>query len=130
METAFYNGRFLPKDKITISPDDRGFLFADGIYEVIRWYEGFFYDMESHVDRLKRSLSETRISWPEADTFPAVAMELIKLNRLGKSQALVYLQVTRGEAPRTHSFPIHPSAQQFMQWRAISGLKTRERNQA
>jgi D-alanine transaminase len=42
METAYFNGKFLPKDEIKISPDDRGFLFADGVYEVVRWYEGFF----------------------------------------------------------------------------------------
>jgi D-alanine transaminase len=107
METAFFNGKFIPRDEIKISPDDRGFLFADGIYEVIRWYEGFFYDMQSHMERLKRSLKETRIDWPGADTFPASALELIKFNDLEKSQALLYFQVTRGVAPRAHAFP-HP----------------------
>ena len=48
METVYFNGKFIPKEEIKISPDDRGFLFADGIYEVVRWYEGFFYDMDSH----------------------------------------------------------------------------------
>ncbi len=70
METAYFNGKLLPKDEIKISPDDRGFLFADGIYEVVRWYEGFFYDIESHITRLKRSLRELRINWPDADPFP------------------------------------------------------------
>jgi D-alanine transaminase len=105
MEIAYINGKFLPKNEIMISPDDRGFLFADGVYEVVRWYEGFFYDMESHLTRLKRSLRELRISWPGVDLFPSVAGTLIKENSLGSQPALVYLQVTRGAARRTHFFP-------------------------
>src|SRR5664280_1565733 len=105
METAYFNGRLLSKDDIRLSPDDRGFLFADGVYEVIRWYEGFFYDMNSHLTRLKRSLRELRINWPEADSFPSIARELLKLNKLENQPAMVYLQVTRGPARRTHSFP-------------------------
>jgi D-alanine transaminase len=102
---AYINGKYLPKDEITISPDDRGFLLADGVYEVVRWYEGFFYDMDGHVTRLKRSLRELRIIWNEADSFPLMASELIKKNGLDKNNAMVYLQVTRGVAPRIHSFP-------------------------
>jgi D-alanine transaminase len=105
MGTAYFNGKLLPKDEIKISPDDRGFLFADGIYEVVRWYEGFFYDMSSHMTRLKRSLRELRINWPEADSFPIFAYDLIKLNKLENQPAMVYLQVTRGAARRSHSFP-------------------------
>jgi D-alanine transaminase len=105
METAYFNGKLLPKDEIKISPDDRGFLFADGVYEVVRWYEGFFYDMDSHMTRLKRSLRELRINWSDTDQFPSVAGELIKLNDLENQPAMVYLQVTRGAARRTHFFP-------------------------
>jgi len=106
METAYFNGKLLPKDDIKISPDDRGFLFADGIYEVVRWYEGFFYDINSHTTRLKRSLRELRINWPDADRFSSIANDLIKLNKLETQPAMVYLQVTRGAARRSHSFPI------------------------
>jgi D-alanine transaminase len=105
METAYFNGKLLPKDEIKLSPDDRGFLFADGIYEVLRWYEGFFYDMSGHVTRLKRSLRELRINWSEADSFPAFAGSLIKMNNLENQPSMVYLQVTRGAARRSHSFP-------------------------
>jgi D-alanine transaminase len=105
METAYFNGKLLPKDEIKISPDDRGFLFADGIYEVIRWYEGFFYDMEGHMTRLKRSLRELRINWPDVDSFPSVSLELIKTNKLENQPAMIYLQITRGAARRSHSFP-------------------------
>jgi len=108
MNIAYYNGKFLSKERVKISPDDRGFLFADGIYEVARWYEGFFFDMESHLARMKRSLKEIRISWPEADSFPSIARELIKRNKLQDKPSLVYLQVTRGTAKRVHAFPSPP----------------------
>lgn len=108
MNIAYFNGKFLPKDKVKISPDDRGFLFADGIYEVARWYEGFFFDMESHVTRMKRSMKEIRISWPEADSFSSIARELITRNSLQDKPSLVYLQVTRGASKRTHAFPSPP----------------------
>jgi D-alanine transaminase len=105
METAYFNGNFLPKDQIHISPDDRGFLFADGVYEVVRWYEGFFYDMAGHMARLRRSLKEIRLSWPGSDSFPVVALELIEQNNLQNRPSLVYLEVTRGAAKRSHAFP-------------------------
>ena len=105
MNIAYFNGKFLPKNDINISPDDRGFLFADGVYEVVRWYEGFFYDMNSHVTRLKRSLRELRINWDNADLFPSISLDLIKLNKLETQPALIYLQITRGVASRTHFFP-------------------------
>ena len=105
MNIAYFNGKFLPKDEIKISPDDRGFMFADGIYEVVRWYQGFFYDMNSHMTRLNRSMMELRIKWPKADIFPSVARSLIKENSLEEQSAMVYLQVTRGAAKRTHNFP-------------------------
>ncbi|MDO9340988.1 MAG: aminotransferase class IV [Bacteroidales bacterium] len=125
MEIAYFNGKFLPKDEIKISPDDRGFLFADGIYEVMKWYEGFFYDKESHLARMKRGLREIRINWPEEDTFPIFANELINRNRLSDSQALIYLQVTRGVAPRTHSFPdpeVNPTIYAFVKEFRSTGI--------
>lgn len=106
METSFYNGSFLPKENVRISPDDRGFLFADGIYEVVRWYGTGFYDIESHMARLERSLHEVSIIWKESKRFPDVASELISLNKLENHDAMIYLQVTRGSARRTHNYPI------------------------
>jgi D-alanine transaminase len=105
MEIGYLNGKFVPKSEITISPDDRGFLFGDGVYEVVRWYQGSFFDMDSHLARLKRSMRELRINWPRPDLFPSICLELIKLNKLEEQHAMVYMQVTRGVAPRTHSFP-------------------------
>jgi D-alanine transaminase len=105
METVYFNGKFISKEDVKISPDDRGFLFGDGVYEVVRWYEGFFFEMNSHMTRLSRSMRELRISWNDNDKFPSIASELIKLNKLENQPAMVYLEVSRGAAKRTHSFP-------------------------
>jgi len=110
MNIAYFNGKFLSKDEIKISPDDRGFIFADGVYEVVRWYKEHFYDMNSHMTRLKRSLSEIRIKWPESENFPSIAKDLIFKNGLENQPAMVYLQVTRGVARRSHNFPIPETA--------------------
>ena len=128
MEIAYFNGNYLPKDEVKISPDDRGFLFAEGIYEVIRWYEGFFYDMTSHMTRLKRSLRELRINWSDADSFPTFAGDLIKLNKLESKPAMVYLQVTRGTARRSHSFPspeVPPTIYAYV-WSFVPDSKLKE----
>ena len=108
MEIAYINGSFIPKEDIHIGPDDRGFLFGDGIYEVMKWYGNFFFDSESHLARLKRSLREVRINWAQVDSFLNISSELIMRNHLENKHALVYMQVTRGAAPRNHSFPEPP----------------------
>jgi D-alanine transaminase len=105
MGIVYFNGQYMPKDEVKISPDDRGFLFGEGIYEVARWYDSFFFDMEGHLARLKRNLREIQITWPEEDSFPAIGGELIRQNNIGRSPALVYIEVTRGVAERTHSYP-------------------------
>lgn len=88
-----------------ISPFDRGFLFADGVYESIRTYNKKLFRYEDHLERLKRSLKETRIDFKELDSIENIIYELIKKNEIEK-EALVYLQITRGASfPRTHSFP-------------------------
>lgn len=108
MDIVYFNGRFMPRDSVAVSPDDRGFLFGDSVYEVVRWYGGFFFDMEGHMARLERSLGEIRIRWEELKGFPTLAEELIHRNNLGDTCSLVYLQVTRGAAPRYHGFPDPP----------------------
>lgn len=129
METAYFNGKLLPKDEINISPDDRGFLFADGVYEVVRWYEGFFYDINSHITRLKRSLRELRINWPGSDSFSSVALDLIRQNKLENQPAMVYLQITRGASGRSHSFPspeVTPTAYAFA-WGFVPDTELKEK---
>ena len=106
---AYFNGQFLPKEDIKVSPDDRGFLFADGVYEVIRAYGGKPFKMDDHMKRLARSLKEIRIDFTEMDKLAAVGEKLIALNHLGEGEyATLYIQVTRGAASRKHPFPDEP----------------------
>lgn len=108
MDEVYLNGQFVPRDMAMISPDDRGFLLGDSIYEVIRWYGGYFFDPGGHAARLRRSLRETRIEWDEDQKFEEIAEELILRNGLGTECAIVYFQVSRGAAPRAHAFPEPP----------------------
>ncbi len=101
---VFINNKILSLKDAAISPFDRGFLFADGVYESIRTYNGKLFRYKDHIDRLKRSLKETRIDFKEIDSLEKIIYDLIKKNKI-ETEALVYLQITRGSAiPRTHSF--------------------------
>ncbi len=105
MSTVYLNGGFLPKAEARISPDDRGFLLGDGVYEVTPFYEGVPFGLEAHLARLRRGLEWMRIGLdvaPLAET----SRSLVARNGLqGAPRSLVYLQITRGAAPRTHYFP-------------------------
>jgi D-alanine transaminase len=101
---VYFNGQFLEKSEVRISPDDRGFLFADGVYEVVRAYDGRIFKAAEHFVRLERSLRELRIALPAPVDFTALSRELLQRNQL-TAGATVYLQITRGAAPRTHFFP-------------------------
>ncbi|MBN1659649.1 MAG: D-amino acid aminotransferase [Anaerolineae bacterium] len=102
---VYLNGAFLPQDEVHISPDDRGFLFADGAYEVVRSYDGRLFRLHDHLQRLQRSLREIRIEPPDLDSLAAAAHQLVRRNGLLEGDATVYFQVTRGTAPRKHVFP-------------------------
>jgi D-alanine transaminase len=104
-DTVFFNGAYVPKDEVRISPDDRGFLLSDGIYEVVRVYRGAPFEMEAHVERLADGLSAIRIDGARAEAMAEITRELITRNGLEGADACVYVQVTRGAAPRTHHFP-------------------------
>jgi D-alanine transaminase len=105
---AYFNGSFLRKEEITISPDDRGFLFSDGVYEVIRAYRGRPFKMAEHMDRFARSLRETRIDFPGIAELAVAGAKLIARNGLEAADSILYFQVTRGVAPRKHTFPDPP----------------------
>ncbi|MBN1672904.1 MAG: aminotransferase class IV [Kiritimatiellae bacterium] len=105
---TYFNGAFMPKERVCLSPDDRGFLFGDGIYEVVASYGGTLFRMADHVARMRRGLREVRIDFPDVDGFGAVCARLIRENGLADKNATVYLQVTRGAAPRKHRFPAPP----------------------
>jgi D-alanine transaminase len=104
---VYFNEQFMPKDEVRISPDDRGFLFADGAYEVIRVYQGRLFQTGRHLQRMARSLRELRMAGPQPDRLAEIAEQLIRDNRLENEEALVYMQITRGAAPRKHAFPGH-----------------------
>jgi len=102
---VFLNNRILPLEEANISPFNRGFLFADGVYESIRTYNKKLFRYKDHLDRLKKSIKEIRIDFKEFDSLENIIYDLIKKNSI-EGEALVYLQITRGSAiPRTHSFP-------------------------
>ncbi|MEO1251003.1 MAG: D-amino-acid transaminase [Pseudomonadota bacterium] len=104
---AYVNGQYVRQDEARVHIEDRGYQFADGVYEVCLFIAGRFWDFEGHLDRLERSLRELRMAAPLSRAALKVVMgELVRRNRLG--DALVYLQVTRGVAPRNHPFPKEP----------------------
>ncbi len=102
---VYYNGNYLPKSEVAISPDDRGFLFADGIYDVIRVYRGKLFKCAEHLERTAHGLKELKITGCDPNTLEPVANRVLKENGLEHSDAKLYIQITRGAAPRSHKFP-------------------------
>lgn len=101
---AYVNGRYTPHADASVHVEDRGYQFADGVYEVCEVARGNIMDMTRHLDRLDRSLRELRIDWPIARrALEFVMREVVRRNHV--ENGLVYLQVTRGVAPRDHYFP-------------------------
>ncbi|MDN2564658.1 D-amino-acid transaminase [Aquibium sp. A9E412] len=101
---AYVNGRYVPHGAATVHIEDRGYQFADGVYEVCEVARGFIMDMRRHLDRLDRSLSELAIAWPlHRSALEVIMREVVCRNRV--HNGLVYLQVTRGVARRDHVFP-------------------------
>lgn len=104
-EIVFLNGMFIPKNEAFISPDDRGFNFADGIYEVIKYYGGKPFRYVDHLERLQRSLNEVNIGLDDFCQLEAVFQQLLDQNGLAGQEAGIYLQITRGSQTRIHRFP-------------------------
>ena len=101
---AYVNGRYVPHRDAQVHVEDRGYQFADGVYEVCEVFGGKLVDERRHMDRLERSLAELRIAMPMArKALAAVLRETVARNRV--RNGLVYLQVTRGVARRDHAFP-------------------------
>ena len=104
MRTVYVNGEYLPEDRASISIFDRGFLFADGVYEVTSVLDGKLIDFEGHAVRLERSLAELGMAMPMSrDDLLDVHRRLVAEN--GIDEGLVYLQVTRGAADRDFAYP-------------------------
>jgi D-alanine transaminase len=106
---VYLNGEYLPQSQAKVSVFDRGFLFGDGVYEVIPIIQGKLVDRDYALQRLGRSLSEVAMDWPcPPDTVFSVLQELIKRNEVVEGS--VYLQVTRGVAERDFAYPANTSS--------------------
>jgi D-alanine transaminase len=104
MSVVYVDGKFVAEKQAAISPLDRGFLFADAIYEVVRYDRGRPYRLAEHVERMRDGLNAIAIA-ATPDFFPSVGERLLAENGLGEEDAFVYAQVSRGAAPRYHAFP-------------------------
>ena len=102
---VYLNGEYVPYQDARVSVDDRGFLFADGIYEVARIYDGHVFLFEPHLQRLRRGLSELRIRDDYVAEIPAITARLLDENEMHTGDGTLYIQITRGAAPRAHAFP-------------------------
>ena len=101
---VYLNGKWLPSREATISVFDRGFLFGDGIYEVTPFYKGKPFLLQEHLDRLEYCLHEISIDFDLLD-LEKLIFEAVERANLEDKDCAVYMQVTRGVAPRTHHYP-------------------------
>jgi len=104
-EIVFLNGDFVKSEDAKISANDRGFIFADGVYEVVKYYKGKPFRYDDHLIRLERSLSELEIEYSDIHLLETIFAKLIELNHLNDKHAGAYLQISRGVHRRVHYFP-------------------------
>jgi D-alanine transaminase len=125
---AYVNGSYIEHRRAAVHVEDRGYQFADGVYEVIHLYRGRLIDEAPHLDRLDRSLGELGIAWPLSRAALALAMrELVRRNRY--ATGLLYIQVTRGVAPRDHKFPTDTRSALVMTMRPITEFPAEMRDE-
>ena len=99
-----WQDKLMDKSDVRVSPDDRGYVFGDGVYEVFRIYGGKLFEKEAHLERLFRSAEGTRIKLPYGKDELTAMLERLVLQE-GTIDGTLYMQVTRGAAPRAHPFP-------------------------
>lgn len=103
---VYLNGEYLPRSEAKLSVDERGFFFGDGVYEVTRAVDGRLFESARHLKRLARGLRELRLEPAQSlDEIEQISLELLRRNDITSGEGTVYLQITRGAAPRTHHFP-------------------------
>lgn len=101
---AYVNGRYLPHHQARVHIEDRGFQLADGVYEVIAVHHGRMVDKSAHLERLAYSLGQLALTWPSSPKVVSLLLdEVVRRNRI--DCGWVYLQITRGSAPRDMAFP-------------------------
>ncbi len=105
MDFVYLNGACLPRSEARVFVDDRGFVFGDGVYEFTPLYRGQSLRLQRRIERLRRGLRALRIDY-DVEEVPGIYEALVDRNRLAEGEgAAIYIQVTRGVAPRTHAFP-------------------------
>lgn len=123
---AYVNGRYQRHAEATISIEDRGFQFADGVYEVVAIVNGCAVDFQPHLDRLERSMAELRFSAPPPrSALATIAREVVTRNRV--RNGILYMQINRGHAPRNHPFPSDVGCSVVMTSRSGLGPTIRQR---
>lgn len=116
-ELAYLNGKFMPIEDAMVPIEDRGYQFGDAVYEVIASVDGKLFCLEEHLDRLERSM--------KALSFPSISRDDVRdailkiFTRSGFSRAGVYIQISRGVAPRDHLFPVSSTLQVVMTVRDV-----------
>ena len=103
MRISYYNGEYVNHDEMRIKSGDRAFYFGDGVYEVVRIYDGRFFTLDEHADRLLASAEEVMIRGLERNQIVEILHEVRERNAI--TDGALYIQVSRGIAPRDHSFP-------------------------
>jgi D-alanine transaminase len=120
-DIGYLNGQFSPLGDVKISPDDRGFLFGDGVYEVIRAYRGIPAFWSEHFARLHRSSKEIQLCFSfESTDFHRLL--LLGIGQSGYQEGKIYIQITRGVAPREHIFPSKEDPTVFFSFRKMIPL--------
>lgn len=127
-ELAYLNGVFSPIDEAKVSIEDRGFQFGDGIYEVIVAYDGCPFLMDSHMARFRRSAAAIGLNY-DFDANPLEPILEEGLRRSGFADAMVYLQLTRGVAPRVHAIPESIKPTVVMTFKALPTVSEELRRQ-
>jgi D-alanine transaminase len=104
MKFALLNGEIIKRSEAKVDVEDRGYQFGDGVYEVIRVYNGIIFTVKEHLRRFKKSMDSISISLPlTTEQINEMLEELVVKNKL--KDGMIYMQVTRGVAPRNHAFP-------------------------
>ena len=126
-DLAYLNGEIMPIEKAMVPIEDRGYQFGDGVYEFVASYEGRLFMLEAHLDRLERSLRELSYDPIPRKTIRQAVVDL--LNRSGYSRAGIYIQISRGIAPRNHAIAAGMAPQIVMTIRAVSELPEKLRTE-
>ena len=124
---VFLNGEWINSEKAFVSVFDRGFLLGDGIYEVTPFYDGKPFRLKDHLDRLQHCLNEIQIEF-DAFSLQEIMLEAVSRSGFFQSDCAVYLQITRGVAPRTHFFPeqIQPTVLLYAFPAVLNGFENKQ----